>query len=576
MKKLFVFLALLVVFALAVACGSSDDNGTPDQPVATPPPANDGANDAGDYGEVEDPADDQEDPVPVAEGQEIVFALHNTFTTIDPGISNNSFAAEILSNTFEGLVTFDTTDGSIIPGQAESWTVSDDGRVWTFILREGLRWSDGSDLTAYDFEWAWRRVLTPETLSAQTTSFTNYIYNAQEFFDGEVGEDELGVRAVDARTFEVTLINPTGFFLDVIVAWQFSPVQRATVETHGDRWTLEAENFIGNGPFRLTEINIGHSIVMERNPYYRDANNVHLDRVIFRYIEDLATALLAFEAGEIDGSRSVIAGEIPRLRVDNAGIVTIPGLGTTFYSVNVERYPLDNVYVREALALALDRYTIINDVLQTPATFASGVVPPGFSLDGRDFVNGRVDVGIRANANVEGAQAALARAGYPNGEGFPPLEMHFWTNDNARRIAEAMAEMWITNLNIEVIILNEEWPVLYETRLQPGEFYVAATGWGGGFAHPMAFLPTYRTGDVNNLSRYSNPELDALIAEAMAETDPHRAFDLMQQADDIITSQFVTIPIHHGHNVMLMRPGVQGFWLTPSNLLFLRNARVVD
>ena len=544
MKKLLALLALLIVAVFTMTACRSDEPAAPVGPAAT--------------------------------GQEIIFALHNEYDSIDPGITNNSFAAEILSNTFEGLVTFDTTTGAIIGGQAESWEISDDGRVWTFTLREGLRWSDGTDLTAYDFEWAWHRVLTPATLSNQTTPFTNYIYNAQEFFDGEVGVDELGIRALDARTFEVTLINPTGFFLDVIVSWPFSPVQRATVEEHGERWTLDAASFIGNGPFRLTEINMGHSIVMERNPYYRDAANVHLDRVTFRYIGDLATALLAFESGEIDGSRSVIAGEIPRLRVDNVGLVAIPGLGTTYYSVNFDRELLQCVHVRRALALAIDRHAIINYVLQTPAIPATGVVPPGFVLDGREFVDGRVDVGIRPYANVEEAQAALAEAGFPNGEGFPPFEMHFWTNDNARRIAEAIGEMWTTNLNIEVIILNEEWPVLFETRLQPGDFNVAATGWGGAFAHPMAHLPIFRTGDINNLSRFSNPEFDRLVAEAMAEPDPQLAFDLMQQADDILASEFAVIPIHHGSNIMLMRPGVQGFLLTPSNLLFLRNARVVD
>ncbi|MCL2528344.1 MAG: peptide ABC transporter substrate-binding protein [Defluviitaleaceae bacterium] len=571
MKKLLTLLAMLTIFALAVAaCGSNEPEAPPAQ-TNTPPPAEETPDDTTNDTQEETPED------PVAEGatQEITFALHNEYTTIDPGISNNSFAAEILSNTFEGLVTFCTSTGAIIPGQAESWTVSDDGLVWTFHLRQGLMWSDGSPLNANDFEWAWKRVLTPETVSQQTTPFKTYIYNAEEFFNGEVGPEELGIRAVDDNTFEVRLINPTGFFLDVIVSWPFSPVQQATVEANGERWTLEAETFVGNGPFRLAELSPGYLIVMEANPYYRDAANVHLDRVNFRYIPDLGTALLAFESGEIDGSRSIMAGELPRLRVDGAGVVTVPSFATVFYSVNVEREPLNDVNVRRALALALDRHAIINDVLQASAAPATGIVPPGAIFDGADFITGRVDVGLRPTANIEEAQAALAEAGFPNGEGFPPLSMHFWTNDNARRIAEAMAEMWITNLNIEVNIYNEEWPVLFETRLQPGDFYVAHTGWGGGFVHPMAFLPVFRSDDINNLSRFNHPEYDRIIAEAMAEVDPVRAFELMREADDLLITEFAVIPLHHSDNTMLMAPHVQDFFLTPSNLLFLRNARVV-
>jgi oligopeptide transport system substrate-binding protein len=507
--------------------------------------------------------------------QELTFALNNQPDGFDPSITNNSFASPFLNNVFEGLVTYDTQDGSLIPGNAESWTISDDGLTYTFTLREGLKWSDGSPLTAQDYLYTFQRILTPATGAQYLNLVTEYITGAQAYYDGTGDVEGLGVKAPDERTLILTLAAPAPFYLSILTMWTFCPVKQATVEANGDQWTNKPETYVVNGPFKVSEFQIGERVVLVKNPEYYGAADVNLEKITFRYIFDLSTALMAYEAGEIDGSRSFPSNEFPRMRAQDDGLIIVPAYATTYYDINNAKAPYDNVLVRKALNLAIDRAALIDEVIQAPATPAYSLIGPGYVVNGEDFTAAISDFGLTPTADVAGAQAALAEAGYPGGAGFPVLHLSYYTDDTVKKVVEAMAAMFTENLGIQVEISNEDWAVYYENIIA-GNYDVGAMGWGADYLHPMTFLPLLKTGDANNLVGYSNTEYDALVEQARSETDPVKAMEIMRQADSIASAEYPLLTLYYRSNSMLLRPKVTGYYFDYSGSIRLRNAQIVE
>ena len=492
--------------------------------------------------------------------QEITYSLFSQPDGIDPGITNNSFASDILANVFEGLMTYDTVTGSLICGEAESYTVSDDGLVYTFTLRDGLKWSDGSDHTAADYVYAIQRILDPATTAQYVDLVATYIAGAAEYY-------------ADDRTLEITLYNPTAYFADILTMWTFDPVQAATIEANGDKWTTSPETYISNGPFHVTDMKLGESITLEKNPYYYDADKVQLDKVTFRYITDNATALMAYEAGEIDGMNQVPASDYARLKANDDGFVLTPSYGTTYWDFNCAAEPFDNVLVRKAFNLAIDRYTLINDVLQMDAEPAFSFIAPGYVVDGVDYTDDRSDFGLSDEADVEAAQEALAEAGYPNGEGFPEVTLYYYASDTVALVAQALANMLETNLNIKVKIDNADWAVYYADVLA-GNYQLGAMGWSADYLHPMTFLPLAVTGDANNVAFWSNEEYDALVQKVQLSTDPSEAIEYIKAADELVGDNYVFLNPYYKNGTSLMHPYVQGYYINASQMMYLKTAFV--
>ncbi|MBQ2976244.1 MAG: peptide ABC transporter substrate-binding protein [Clostridia bacterium] len=508
--------------------------------------------------------------------QEIVYALANEPDGIDPSVTNNSFASPILVNAFEGLFTYDTTTGLLVYGEAADCVVSDDGLVYTFTLKDNLKWSDGTPHTAHDYVYTIKRILIPETAAKYVTNVTDYIVGAQEYYDGTTTDFEtVGVKATDDKTLVFTLKAPISFFPALLSMWTFSPVQSATIEANGDQWTNKAETYVSNGPFMVSELNLGESVVLVKNPHYYDADKVKLEKITFRYIADQSTSLMAYENGEITGMNTVPSSDYARLKASDSGLVLSAAYGTVYYNFNCEKAPFDNVLVRKAFNLAIDRYTIINDVAQTDAEPAFSFMSPGYVLDGEEFVEGRSDFGLSDEADVEAAQAALAEAGYPNGEGFPEITLSYYTNESVKKIVEALAEMLETNLNIKVKITNADWAIFYEDVLA-GNFDLCAMGWSGDYVHPMTFLMLLKTGDINNLGGYSNADYDALVNQALSMTDDKAAMEVMRQADNLVSADYPVLSLYYKSNTMLMNPAVQGYLVTASNHLLLKTAYVAE
>ena len=512
-----------------------------------------------------------QDNTPVA--QELTFVLSDEPDGIDPTVTNNSFAMYVLCNCFEGLVTYDST-GSIVPGCAERWDISDDGTVYTFHLRDGLKWSDGSPLTASDFVYSFQRVLTPSTAAQYYSMMTDYIKGAQAFYDGTGTAEELGVKALDDQTLEITLIQPTSFFIDLVSMWCFDPVQEATIAANGDRWTASADTYICNGPFKMEEIKLGEGYVLVKNENYWDADNVTLEKLNFRFILDTATALTAYESGDVDGIRSIPTADYARLKASGAGVHTVSNYGTVYYNINCSAAPYDNPLVRKALNLAIDRKAIIENVVQLDAIPAYSFLAPGYSVDGKDITDGRGTFGLSETADVEAARAALAEAGYPNGEGFPTLQLSYYSNDTVKKVVEAMAEMLKNNLNINVEISSNDWAIYY-TSIQSGDYEVGAMGWSADYLNPMSFLPLFKTGDSTNNAFYSNSEYDELVNQVMTETDPAVAADLTLQADEIVSNDYACIPLYYKTNDYLMKDYVEGVYMIASSNMYFKDAKIV-
>ncbi len=521
---------------------------------------------------------------PAASGeQKIIFALHNEPDSIDPGITDNTFAIPILFNAFEGLVAYDT-ENNIVAADAETWEISEDGLTYTFHLRDNLKWSDGTPLTAQDYLYSIKRVITPATGAKYAYMVTDYIKGAAEYYDllGSGTADEaaiaeaeanLGVTAPDDQTLVITLNNTTPYFLGILAMWTYAPVQQATVEANGDSWTQSPDTFICNGPFKVSAMSFGEGVTLVKNENYWDAANVQLEEVEYRYILDMSTALSAFESGEIDGMMSVPSADLPRLKAESDSLTIWPAFGTTYYLLNNAVEPLDDPLVRQALNLAIDRTALIDSVMQSTDTPALALVGPGYVVDGEDFTEGRSDFGLSTTANVEEAQRLLAEAGYPNGEGFPTLRLGYYTDTVVKKVAEAMQQMFKQNLNIDLEITTADWAVYYE-QVQAGDYDIAAMGWGADYLHPMSFLPLFETGSTQNYSNYSNPEYDALVEQARVEPDAQTAMDLMRQAEALMMEDYPFIPVFYRSYPMMMQTYVKGWSRSPLNYFYLKDAYV--
>lgn len=473
--------------------------------------------------------------------------------SVDPHHVSGTWENRVVGAMFVGLTT-EAPDASFIPGAAESWSVSDDGTVYTFTLRDHS-WSDGTPVTAGDFEFALRRILDPET-AAQYASLLYPIENAEALNSGEMsGMEQLGVRALDDKTLEITLKAPTPYFLELLTHYTTFPVPKHVVEAKGKEW-IKAENIAVNGPYKLAEWVPNTEIRLEKNPGYYDADSVAIDTVYFYPAEDRAAALKRFRAGEIDLMTDFASDQIDWLRENLPDETRIsPYLGIYYYPINTQQPPFDDVRVRQALSMAIDRRTIMDKVMRTGEVPAYSFVPPGTGNYGNPAFVDWMDE--PHDERVETAKSLLAEAGFGPDN---PLEftLRYNTSENHKKIAIAAAAMW-KQIGVKADLFNSEVKVHYND-LQEGDFQVARAGWIADYNDAQNFLYLLQTSTGRqNYGRYSNADYDRLMDEAALESDLDKRSKLMREAEAIAMAEQAVIPIYYYVSKNMVASHVKGW-----------------
>lgn len=492
--------------------------------------------------------------VAAQEEQVLNLAIGSEPPTIDPALATDSTSGAIIKNVFEGLTAMNN-EGEVLPAAAESWEVSEDGLTYTFTLRDGNVWSNGDPVTASDFEFAWKRVLNPETAS-QYASILYVLEGAEAYNSGEGEADAVGVTAVDEKTLEVKLANPTSFFLELTAFYTYMPVHQATVEADAN-WALDAgDAYVSNGPFSLQEWAHSSHYVLVKSDSYWDAENVALDTVNVQIIEAESTANAEFQAGGIDylGSPySTVSLDAIDLYRANEELNVAPYAAIYWYKLNTTDEVTSNVNIRKALALAIDRQGLVDNITKGGQLPALGLVPPtiaGFE-DDRDYF---------ADADYDAAKEYLATGleelGLADASELT-INISINTSEAHSTIAQFIQEGWAQNLGINVNIDNTEWQVYLE-RLNVLDFQVARMGWIADYNDASSFLDMYRTADAgNNDTGWENEEFKSLIDQASAEQDPAVRTDLLLQAEAIIVDEMPVIPLYYYTNLYVVQDHVE-------------------
>lgn len=444
--------------------------------------------------------------------------------SLDPHKTSTVTEANILRDLFNGLVAQDAK-AELVPGAAESWTVSEDGLTYTFKLRAGAVWSDGSPVTADDFVFAWQRVVSPDT-AAEYAYMLTPIVNAEAITAGTKKPEELGVKAIDASTFEVKLNATTPYFLEMLTHQATYPVSRANVEKFGADFTKPG-NMVSNGPYTLTAFTPNDHITLTKSATFYDAANVKIDTVNFYPTEDRSAAIKRFEAGELDMNDDFPTEQLADMKVKFGDQVKIgPYLGTYYYAFKTDKAPWDNPVLRQAISMAIDRDYLAEEVWQNTMIPAYSFVPPGIT----NFTASPTDYADMSQLDREDkARGILEGLGYTVDKPLK-MEIRFNTSENHTNTAVAIQEQ-LKPLGIEVSMINTDGATHYGYLESKGDFDIARAAWIADYKDPENFLALCKTGAGNNYGQYSNAEYDGLLAEAAATADPATRMGILQKAE---------------------------------------------
>ena len=467
--------------------------------------------------------------------------------TLDVGKMSGQPEGVIAFQIFEGLWMPAQATGPPTYGVAESHTVGEDGKTWTIKLRKDAKWSNGDPVTAKDFEFAWKRVCTPG-FDADYAEFMDFIVGARDYRT-KVTEDwaTVGIKVPDPYTIVVTLTNPTPFFAELLAFYTFFPVHQATVEKHGDEWT-RVENIVSNGPYKLGEYKHQQYLLLDQNRNYHSKGDLKIDETKVFVFKDNNAMLNAFKEGKID----VMAGGIPAGKIPvwrgKSDFRLDPLLGTYYYRVHVNgNAALKKKEVRQALALAIDRDSLANNTMKGLYLPAKGMVP---AMDGHTPT-------IDLKFDPDMARELLAKAGYPEGKGFPETTLLFNTDENHKQLAERIQDMWKRELGVEIKLENKEWKT-YLGDIDKLNYQIARAGWIGDYNDPTTFLGIFTTGNGNNDTGWGNETFDGYINGAYAEVDPGKRAEMLRKAEELLIEEAPVIPIMFYQQATLINPRLVG------------------
>ena len=526
----------------------------------------------------------------VADVQKVSYNLGADPLTIDPGLNNSVEGGTVIENAFEGLVNIDKNE-KVIPGVASTWDISKDGLTYTFHLRKDAKWSDGKGVTAKDFEFAWKRALDPKTASDYAYQLY-YLKNGQGFNESAskdadktpgiatATKDEVGVQAVDDYTLKVTLVSPTAYFLSLTAFPTYMPLRQDVVEKNPTDWATKVETYVSNGPFAIKDWKQKATITFVKNTNYWNKSAIKLDTIVYYMLDQETSAQAAFTTGQVDINDLVPASQKPSL-IKSKVAIKYPYLGTYYYCLNIGdkdkantaevTKALKNTDVRSALNLAIDRQSLVDNITKGGENPATSFVPSGIVDDkGKNFKSKDY---YTAKGDVDAAKALLTKAGYPNGQGFPKIEILYNTGAGHQNIAQAVQDMWKKNLNIDVTLRNVERKVQLDI-LSKEQFQISRTGWIADYADPMTFLDMWVTNGGNNNAGYSNPAYDKLIAAAKVDTDAAKRTTELKAAQDILMADLPIISLYEYTNVVAIKDYVKDLHKSPLGFVYFYNTYI--
>ncbi|PIM85480.1 ABC transporter substrate-binding protein [Raoultella planticola] len=494
----------------------------------------------------------------LAEKQELVRNNGSEPASLDPHKVESDVEFNIISDLFEGLVSVSPA-GEIEPRLAEKWE-NKDNTVWTFHLRPGVTWSDGTAITAQDIVWSWQRLVSPLTASPYSSYPGNmHIANAQEIAEGKKAPETLGVKAVDDATLEVTLTQPNAALLAMLAHPSLVPIDKVLVNRFGEQWT-KPEHIVTSGPYKLSAWVVNERIVAERNPRYWDNEHTVINKVTWLPIHSEAADVNRYKAGEIDIVYTVPINQFAQLKKTMGDQLNVsPQLATYYYEFNTTRPPFNDPRVRLALNMALDKDIIAEKVLgqgQRPAWLISQPDIGGVKLQNPDYASWPRD------KRIAEAKKLLSEAGYSDSH---PLVFNllYNTSESHQRVAIAASSMWKKNLGVEAKLQNQEWKTMLDT-MHTHNFDAVRYAWIADYDDAATFLNNFRTGDSENTSQYSNPAYDAALKNAAKASDGVARGKYYQQAEDLLAKDVPAVPVYHYVRTHLVKPWVGGF--TPDKL----------
>jgi hypothetical protein len=569
MKKRLIVAALAIAGAMSLSgCGGSKSN--------TEPAAD--STKAAENGDTKKSGD----------GKKILtIQLGPDVESIDPALNSAVDGANYILYAFENLLKIDK-EGKVVPGLAEKYEISDDQLTWTFHLRDGLKWSDGSDFTAEDFVYSWQRMVDPNVAAP----YAQTVLGMVEGYDEAIGKPDaegnttidpdptkLKVEATDDKTLVVHMAKPTPYFDKLAAFVSLSPVKKDVVEANPDGWSIDPKTYISTGPFKLTDWKPGSYLMFEKNENYWDADSVKLDGIKCLLMEDQNAAFSAYESGDALMIKSIPTQEITTLK-ERADYHLDPILGTYYLDLNNTLDEFKDSRVREALSLALDRKYISEVITAGTYTPATGFVSEGVTdWDGTVWQDNITDSSAYINVedhagNLAKAKELLKEAGYENGVGLP--EMVYSTNDASyhKKIAEYLQQAW-GELGLKVEVNIVEWKSFTPQR-RSGNYQIARDGWVMDYNDPSNILELALTGNGNNNAKYSNPEFDALMEKAATEKDPQTRFGYFHQAEDLMMKDTAMVPLLYYNDFYLQSDKITGSWHSPDGFWHFEYADIAE
>ncbi|WP_258089630.1 ABC transporter substrate-binding protein [Serratia liquefaciens] len=506
--------------------------------------------------------------VQLAAKQELVRANGYEPATLDPNLAESNVEFYIFNDLFEGLLRVGK-NGEVIPALATKWETK--GTVWTFHLRPEAKWSNGDPVTADDFVFSWRRLTDPKTASPYGSYLASaYVLNAAEINAGSKPPSELGVKALDAHTLQVTLAEPNSYLLKQLVHFPVLPVNRKVVEQYGKNWT-QPQNFVGNGAFKLAQWVVNEKVVVERNTQYWDNAHTVLNKVTFLPLQGFPE-VARFRAGEIELGYSAPPELYQQLKknLGDEQLVTYPLLSTSYFAFNNRQPPFNDVRVRQALNLALDKQVIAGKVLGYGQQSAWTFTPTG---SGGFTLQPGVAAGWSQEQRIAQAKKLLAEAGF-NAQ--HPLRFTLLYSNDAtiKKIVIAASAMWKKNLGAEVTLQNQERKVVLD-NINNGQYSAAFSRWLADYNDPSTFLNVFRSTSSENSAKYANEHYDRLLHQATAAQSPEQVQQAFQQAEDVLAVDTPVAPVYYEANATLVKPYVKGIDFTRQGPLYDKNVYIL-